>query len=698
MTDNKDNRGATPAAWPGSGVEWPARAVVTAGMPYGNKALHFGHVGGVFVPADCYARFLRDRIGAQNVRFVSGTDCFGSPINEGYRKKVETEGFTGTIEDYVQANHDAQVATLNAYEIGLEIYEGSNIGVAGRVHHEFTKRVIERLYENGYLEKRETLQFYDPKAGTFLNGRQVEGRCPVQGCKGEKAYADECDLGHQFDPAELIAPKSTITGEVPELRPAPNWYFTLPDFADVVDEYVSECEQQGARPLVGQTISEFLAKPIIFVNTRDEAEERYREIAAQLPAHEFREAGKGKSSFELEFATIDDRDVARDVLMAAGLRIRTGKTLVPFRITGNIDWGIPVPVLDPAMEGLTVWCWPESLWAPISFTQAVAEKRGLPADDWKRFWTDPDAVVYQFIGQDNLYFYGVAQPALWVGLQEGNPRNVPPVPSQLLQSHLIANHHILYGKSKASSSGELKPPSADELLEHYTAEQLRAHFLALALDQRAVAFKPKVFDPDPAVRDNPRISDPVLKEASLLTKVFNRLARSCFYEAKNKFDCCMPLGVPSDDVRRMAYKTLARYERTMAKAELHTIMQIMDEFIRWSNKRWSAGIKRIETGVAAEGADEATLAALAADRRQLLVDCFYLLRVCTLLMHPVAPRGCEMICEYLQVAPEMLFTWDAPFADMGELCPPESVAAGVHPVKELPPRTDFFPAHPSQFK
>jgi methionyl-tRNA synthetase len=176
------------------------------------------------------------------------------------------------------------------------------------------------------------------------------------------------------------------------------------------------------------------------------------------------------------------------------------------------------------------------------------------------------------------------------------------------------------------------------------------------------------------------------------------LARSCFYEAKNKFDCKMPLGAPSDDVRRMAYKTLARYERTMAKAELHTIMQIMDEFIRWSNKRWSAGIKRIETGVAAEGVTPEELAALEADRRQLLVDCFYLLRVCTLLMHPVAPKGCEMIGEYLQLPADKLFSWNQPFAGMAELCPPESVAAGMHPVKDLPPRTDFFPAHPSQFK
>ena len=75
-------------------VEWPARAVVTAGMPYGNKPLHFGHIGGVFVPADAFARFLRDRIGAENVRFVSGTDCFGSPINEGYRKLKEAGEFS----------------------------------------------------------------------------------------------------------------------------------------------------------------------------------------------------------------------------------------------------------------------------------------------------------------------------------------------------------------------------------------------------------------------------------------------------------------------------------------------------------------------------------------------------------------------------------------------------------------------------
>lgn len=113
-------------------VEWPARAVVTAGMPYGNKPLHFGHIGGVFVPADAFARFLRDRIGAENVRFVSGTDCFGSPINEGYRKLVEAGEFDGTIADYVLANHERQKAHLEAFQVSLDIYEGSGIGHAGR--------------------------------------------------------------------------------------------------------------------------------------------------------------------------------------------------------------------------------------------------------------------------------------------------------------------------------------------------------------------------------------------------------------------------------------------------------------------------------------------------------------------------------------------------------------------------------------
>ena len=651
--------------------QWPARAVVTAGMPYGNKPLHFGHIAGVFVPADCYARFLRDRIGFDNVRFISGTDCFGSPIDEGYRKLVEAGEFDGTIAEYVQRNHDAQKATLDAYDISLSIYEGSGIGHAGECQQLVSENLIRRLYENGFLHKRSTLQFYDAEAGIYLNGRQVTGRCPVQGCKSDQAYADECSLGHSYAPEDLIAPRSSVTGAVPEMRPVDNWYFDLPAFRDFLREHVAAlAEDPNIRAIVPQTCGEFLGAPIIYV--KNDERELFDSVAAELPAHTVREPEKGKASFEVEFETIDDRDIARDIMRRAGLRFRTGKALVPFRITGNIEWGVKAPVID-GVEGLTVWCWPESLWAPISFTMAANDALGLPEGSWRDFWCDEDAEVYQFIGQDNLYFYGVVQPALWEALRPGDIFFHEPTDRPLKQTRLIANYHVLLGNKKASSSGAVKPPTADELLEHYTVAQLRSHFLALGLGQKSVGFKPKAFDPDPAVREDTRVADPALKESKLLSNVFNRLARSVLYEAKKNFDCAIPMCAPTPSVVERAHQALADYDRTMKKAELHTIMTICDEFIRFANKTWADGVS------AADAADDAQA------RRQVLADAAYLLWVCTLMMHPIVPAGCEDICKKLQFDPEKLFTWDNEFNSLAELD-----SATEHVVAELPPRYDFF--------
>ena len=655
---------------------WPSRAVVTAGMPYGNKPLHFGHIAGVFVPADAFARFLRDRIGADNVRFISGTDCFGSPINEGYRKLKEAGGFDGTIADYVMANHEAQKRTLDAYDISLSIYEGSGIGHSGVVHQAFTDRFIRSLYEAGVLRRRATLQFYDPEANTFLNGRQVIGRCPVQGCKSDKAYADECELGHSYAPEDLIAPKSSLTGCVPEMRPVENWYFDLPAFGDFLRCYAEDlAADPDVRAIVPQTVSEFLLPPVLYV--KNEMAEAFSQVEADLPAHSVTAAADGKQSFEVAFANIDDRDMARGILERANIRFRSGKTLVPFRITGNIEWGVAAPDIE-GLGGLTVWCWPESLWAPISFTIAANDELGLPRDSWKDFWCSPDAQVYQFIGQDNLYFYGVAQTAMFQALSGTDIATGQPTEQPVRQTRLVANYHILLGNKKASSSGTVKPPTADELLEHYSAEELRAHFLALGLDQKSVGFKPKAFDPDESKRDDPRVADPVLKESALLTNVFNRLARSCFYEAQKSFGSNMPIGAVSPAVVEKAHKVMADYDRTMHKVELHSIMALMDEFIRWSNKYWADGIKQAELS----GDDEA--------RRQVLADSFFLLRVCTLLMHPVVPTGTETICDYLNFQFDDFFSWNYDFNDMAELCSAGEIIEGAHRVCELPPRFDFF--------
>ena len=114
---------------------WPRRAIVTAGMPYGNKNLHFG------------ARFLRDRIGRENVLFVSGTDCYGSPIMESYRKLHDEQGYEKHISDYVEANHESQAATLAGYDVEPDFFGGSALEPAVHVHEQMTDEIILRLKE-----------------------------------------------------------------------------------------------------------------------------------------------------------------------------------------------------------------------------------------------------------------------------------------------------------------------------------------------------------------------------------------------------------------------------------------------------------------------------------------------------------------------------------------------------------------------
>lgn len=680
-------------------IIWPKRAVVTAGMPYGNKPLHFGHIGGVFVPADVFARFLRDRIGKANVRFVSGTDCYGSPIDEGYRKAVENEGFVGTISDYVMRNHDAQAKVLKDFDISLDIFEGSGIGHAGDVHQELSDAFVMGLHDRGYLHLESTLQFFDTEADTFLNGRQVIGRCPVQGCKSEHAYADECDMGHQYAPEDLINPISSITGTKPEMRPVKNWYFDLPAFREFLKEHVEALRADDeVRDVVPQTIDEFLNDPVIFVKC--EFQDEYFEIADKLPPHTYTEAAKGRQSFEIAFESIEDRDAAKKELQAASIRFRTSKTLVPFRITGSIEWGVKAPVMDD-VEGLTIWCWPESLWAPISFTIACNDDIGLPRNAWRDFWCSADSRVYQFIGQDNLYFYGVAQPAMFEAL--GNRGVFGGSDSKrLMQTHLIANHHLLFGKTKASSSGSVKPPTGDELLDHYTVEQLRAHFIALGLDQRSVGFKPKPFDPtlNDEQRQDSRVADPVLKEGALLTNVYNRLARSCFYEAQKNFEGYMPLGKVTDDVVERAKDALLEYESLMHKVELHSVMQLCDTFIRYANKYWADNIKRVcdEMPAREDSEVDGVSPVITQAHRQVLIDSFYLLRISTLMMHPIVPAGSELICEYLDFDPSEFFNWNFDFEDMCELCHGLEIDETRHKIHELPARFDFFKKHESQYK
>lgn len=646
---------------------FPKRAVVTGGMPYGNKKLHFGHVGGVFVQADCFARFLRDRIGEENVIFVSGTDCYGSPIVESYRKLCETGKFDGSIEDFVRINHESQKEVLGKYDISLNLFAASGLGESKDVHADVSSELMHQWYENGHLEKMVTSQFYDAKAGQFLNGRQVIGKCPVDKCQSDKAYADECSLGHQYMPADLINPKSTLTGETPEMRDVVNWYIDITKFNELMNEYVDSLPEKGnSRPLVYNTIKEFMLPPMIYIK-KDFIDE-YTAIKSQMPEH-ILNLEDNKTSFSIEFKNLNDRDKAKELLSDNNIRFRAGKTLVPFRLTGNIEWGVPAPVLD-GEDGLTIWVWPESLWAPISFTKTYLKQQGKPEDEWEKYWKSTDSEVFQFIGQDNIYFYGIAEMAMFIALQGKENLTAFPSDGQYTLPTLVANNHILFLNKKASSSGDIKPPMAEDLLEYYTAEQLRAHFLGLGLSLKSVSFQPKPLNPAAGEKD----ADPVEREGKMLSNVFNRVARSCFYTIQKYGEPIMPMGQVSEEVLHAAKETILKYEHAMYKFEFHTVMNIMDTYIRDANKFWAKNIKDAEADTE--------------KRNQVLIDTLHMVKTAMVLMHPVAPKGTELLCEYLGFGKD-IWNWEHVFDTLTDLA--KANGETEHRLKFLEPRFDFFP-------
>ncbi len=678
---------------------FPKRVVITAGMPYGNKALHFGHIGGVFIQADTLARFMRDRIGEENVIFVSGTDCYGSPIVEYHRQRQASGEFEGSLEDFVLYNHKDQKRVLDAYDISPNLYGTSGFFRSGEIHHEMSHEIFMDLYKKGYVRQMGGLQFIDEtitqadilenadtevsaetaQRGVLLNGRQVQGRCPIQGCASEVGYADECALGHQYAPQDLIAPKSTLSGTTPKLVEIKNWYFDLPACKPYLEAWLDKADAEADKVYSNKsmiaTAREFLAEPVLHV--LDKEREAFDALASELPKHEISE-GKGKS-FVVVFDCLEDREKAVEKLAAAQIRYRAGKTLVPFRLSGNVAWGVPVPELD-GLKGETFWVWPESLWAPISFTKTVLEHGDgrVAKGDWKDWWASPDASVYQIIGEDNVYFYGPAEMALFLATQGDNPVVPPPV-GELGIPNLVVNHHLLFLDKKASSSGKVRPPMAGELLDYYTSDQLRAHFFSLGLQNRSVSFRPKPLNPVA----NEREGDPVLKEGNLLANVANRAIRTCFYTAQKYTNNCMPGGEVDEAIIQEGREALFAFEREMSTCAFHSAFQVVDNYIRNINKYWSAAIREITNADEGEVVETERVSAL-------LRNTLEMVRYMLIMLHPIAPKGTAKAAEYFCLD-DSFWSWahiDKLFSDF--------VAEGTE-FKFLEPRVDFYEKHPSQY-
>ena len=230
--------------------------------------------------------------------------------------------------------------------------------------------------------------------------------------------------------------------------------------------------------------------------------------------------------------------------------------------------------------------------------------------------------------------------------------------------------HALYGGVVPEIASRMHVEAIDPLLD----EALRQAGLTLdEIDAVAVTYGPGLV-------------------GALLTGVFNRLARSCFYGVAVKEGDeagyrtgCIPAGEPTPEVMQASQQAALAFEQYMYKFETHHALSVCDEYLRAANKRWSDASKAAKN---TQDDDAMTRA---------LVNAFHELRVATILMHGIVPAGCELICEYFDIDPVAFFSWDHIFESTNHFIETLGEEAGKHAVKPLPPRFDFFAKHPSQY-
>jgi methionyl-tRNA synthetase len=206
-------------------IENPTRYTITAALPYTNGPIHIGHLAGVYVPSDIYARYLR--LQGKDVAFICGSDEHGVAIS----MKAKKEGIT---PQEVIDKYDA-IIRQSFIDFGISFDNYSR--TSSKIHHDTAQEFFRTLYDHGDFIEQETLQLFDVKANQFLADRFVTGTCPK--CDNPEAYGDQCErCGSTWNATDLINPKSTITGETPVLKSTKHWFLPLDRYQDFLQKWL----------------------------------------------------------------------------------------------------------------------------------------------------------------------------------------------------------------------------------------------------------------------------------------------------------------------------------------------------------------------------------------------------------------------------------------------------------------------------
>lgn len=226
-------------------IQNPKRYTITAALPYTNGPIHIGHLAGVYVPADIYARFLRQQ--NKDVAFICGSDEHGVAIS----MKAKKEGITPqeVIDKYNKIISDS----FAEFGISFDNYSRTS----AKIHHDTASEFFRKLYDEGKFIEEVTEQLYDAEADQFLADRFVTGTCPK--CNSEGAYGDQCEkCGTSLNATDLINPKSTITGSTPVLKSTKHWFLPLDQYDAFLREWIIEGHKNDWKPNVYGQVKSWL--------------------------------------------------------------------------------------------------------------------------------------------------------------------------------------------------------------------------------------------------------------------------------------------------------------------------------------------------------------------------------------------------------------------------------------------------------
>ena len=221
------------------------RYTITSALPYANGPIHIGHLAGVYIPADIYARYLR--LKGEDVLFIGGSDEHGVPIT------IKARQLGVTPQDIVDKYHGIIKKSFEDFDISFDVYSRTS----AKIHHETASEFFKKLYDDGKFIEKSNEQYYDEENKQFLADRYITGICPH--CGYEKAYGDQCEsCGTSLSPLELKNPKSALSGNVPVLKETKHWYLPLDQYEEWLEEWIIKGHKDDWKPNVYGQVKSWL--------------------------------------------------------------------------------------------------------------------------------------------------------------------------------------------------------------------------------------------------------------------------------------------------------------------------------------------------------------------------------------------------------------------------------------------------------